>query len=71
MGLIRLLSNSMVWINKYHISLIIFFNNCIGLKYAQQRKVIAELALSRQDFEEVLLAKDKELEVTKVCFCWT
>lgn len=31
----------------------------------EQRKVIAELALSRQGFEEVLLAKDKELEVTK------
>uniref|UniRef100_UPI003AB082EE E3 ubiquitin-protein ligase rnf8 isoform X2 n=1 Tax=Centroberyx gerrardi TaxID=166262 RepID=UPI003AB082EE len=31
----------------------------------EQKKVIEELALSRQDFEEVLLAKNKELEVTK------
>ncbi|XP_058470405.1 E3 ubiquitin-protein ligase rnf8 isoform X2 [Solea solea] len=31
----------------------------------EQKKVIDELALSRQDFEEILLAKNKELEVTK------
>ncbi|XP_045067312.1 E3 ubiquitin-protein ligase rnf8-like isoform X2 [Coregonus clupeaformis] len=31
----------------------------------EQRKVIEELALSRQGFEDVLKAKDKELEVTK------
>lgn len=31
----------------------------------EQKKVLEELALSRQGFEEVLLAKDKELEVTK------
>ncbi|XP_026174966.1 E3 ubiquitin-protein ligase rnf8 isoform X3 [Mastacembelus armatus] len=31
----------------------------------EQKKVIDELALSRQGFEEVLLAKNKELEVTK------
>ncbi|KAM6992262.1 E3 ubiquitin-protein ligase rnf8 [Tautogolabrus adspersus] len=31
----------------------------------EQRKVIDELALSRQGFEEILLAKNKELEVTK------
>ncbi|XP_041814717.1 E3 ubiquitin-protein ligase rnf8 isoform X2 [Chelmon rostratus] len=31
----------------------------------EQKKVIDELALSRQGFEEILLAKNKELEVTK------
>lgn len=31
----------------------------------EQKKVIGELALSRQGFEEILLAKNKELEVTK------
>ncbi|XP_029903616.1 E3 ubiquitin-protein ligase rnf8 isoform X2 [Myripristis murdjan] len=31
----------------------------------EQKKVIEELALSRQGFEEILLAKNKELEVTK------
>ncbi|XP_008311237.1 E3 ubiquitin-protein ligase rnf8 isoform X4 [Cynoglossus semilaevis] len=31
----------------------------------EQKKVIVELALSRQGFEEMLLAKNKELEVTK------
>ncbi|XP_010876690.1 E3 ubiquitin-protein ligase rnf8 isoform X2 [Esox lucius] len=31
----------------------------------EQRKVIEELALSRQGFEDVIKAKDKELEVTK------
>nr|XP_046230066.1 E3 ubiquitin-protein ligase rnf8 isoform X2 [Scatophagus argus] len=31
----------------------------------EQKKVIDELALSRQAFEEILLAKNKELEVTK------
>ncbi|XP_049914515.1 E3 ubiquitin-protein ligase rnf8 isoform X1 [Epinephelus moara] len=31
----------------------------------EQKKVIDELALSRKGFEEVLLAKNKELEVTK------
>ncbi|XP_040920490.1 E3 ubiquitin-protein ligase rnf8 isoform X1 [Toxotes jaculatrix] len=31
----------------------------------EQKKVIDELAVSRQGFEEVLLAKNKELEVTK------
>ncbi|XP_044025996.1 E3 ubiquitin-protein ligase rnf8 isoform X4 [Siniperca chuatsi] len=31
----------------------------------EQKKVISELALSRQGFEEILLAKNKELEVTK------
>ncbi|XP_020483980.1 E3 ubiquitin-protein ligase rnf8 isoform X2 [Labrus bergylta] len=31
----------------------------------EQRKVIDELALSRRGFEEILLAKNKELEVTK------
>ncbi|KAK2856088.1 hypothetical protein Q5P01_004823 [Channa striata] len=31
----------------------------------EQKKVLDELALSRQGFEEVLLAKNKELEVTK------
>ncbi|XP_041732646.2 E3 ubiquitin-protein ligase rnf8 isoform X2 [Coregonus clupeaformis] len=31
----------------------------------EQRKVIEELALSRQSFEDILKAKDKELEVTK------
>ncbi|XP_028997530.1 E3 ubiquitin-protein ligase rnf8 isoform X2 [Betta splendens] len=31
----------------------------------EQKKVIDELSLSRQGFEEILLAKNKELEVTK------
>ncbi|XP_028253354.1 E3 ubiquitin-protein ligase rnf8 isoform X2 [Parambassis ranga] len=31
----------------------------------EQKKVLDELALSRQGFEEILLAKNKELEVTK------
>ncbi|XP_069030307.1 E3 ubiquitin-protein ligase rnf8 isoform X2 [Embiotoca jacksoni] len=31
----------------------------------EQKKVIDELALSRQGFEEILLAKNKELEMTK------
>ncbi|KAG7222745.1 hypothetical protein INR49_026355 [Caranx melampygus] len=31
----------------------------------EQKKVLGELALSRQGFEEILLAKNKELEVTK------
>ncbi|XP_029281174.1 E3 ubiquitin-protein ligase rnf8 isoform X2 [Cottoperca gobio] len=31
----------------------------------EQKKVIDELALSREDFEEILLAKNKELEVSK------
>ncbi|XP_039982009.1 E3 ubiquitin-protein ligase rnf8 isoform X2 [Xiphias gladius] len=31
----------------------------------EQKKVIDELAVSRQGFEEILLAKNKELEVTK------
>lgn len=31
-----------------------------------QQKVIGELALSRQAYEEILSAKNKELEVTKV-----
>lgn len=31
----------------------------------EQKKVIDELALSREGFEEILLAKNKELEVTK------
>lgn len=31
----------------------------------EQKKVMEELALSRQGFEEILLAKNKELEVTK------
>lgn len=31
----------------------------------EQKKVMDELALSRQGFEEILLAKNKELEVTK------
>ncbi|XP_034017877.1 E3 ubiquitin-protein ligase rnf8 isoform X2 [Thalassophryne amazonica] len=31
----------------------------------EQKKVIEELSLSRQGFEEILLAKNKELEVTK------
>ena len=32
----------------------------------QQKKVIGELSLSREAFEEILSAKNKELEVTKV-----
>lgn len=39
--------------------------------YPQQKKVIVELALSRQGFEEMLLAKNKELEVTKVGMFFT
>ncbi|XP_056150600.1 E3 ubiquitin-protein ligase rnf8 isoform X2 [Lampris incognitus] len=33
--------------------------------FQEQNKVIEELALSQQDFEKILLAKNKELEVTK------
>lgn len=33
-----------------------------------QQKVIGELALSRQAYEEILSAKNKELEVTKVFY---
>lgn len=32
-----------------------------------QQKVIGELSLSRQAYEDILSAKNKELEVTKVC----
>lgn len=56
----------LICINLTNILKMFFFNLSNCFQRPQQKKVIDELALSRQGFEEILLAKNKELEVSKV-----